>query len=310
MKYSRKGGRKRSVRRKRRSVRGRLPSWKGAYVWGAKVCIGAHLRCLFSIRRGAREWARWRASWTASCSAEGNGRSKSSCGPSARSQVQVVGYALLLSAALSTPVLTRAQRFSEWFKQKKTQKQYSIKQVAGLAAYLQLLEAGYNTAKDGLWMVAALKEGDFMQHALHFQSMEMVSPVIKRCAKVMAIAELLDRDEAALKSWWAAVLSAHQSGQLSAHELQGAADYRQSCLEDLKSVLSRLEMLVTDHALIMTDDERIAGIDKLYQELKIGTSNQQRVMAAVSALISERQGVKKELEQLRRWLSVDPASKK
>ena len=42
---------------------------------------------------------------------------------------------------------TQAQTFAEWFRQKKTQKQYLIQQIAALQVYIGYAQKGYSIAK-------------------------------------------------------------------------------------------------------------------------------------------------------------------
>lgn len=52
----------------------------------------------------------------------------------------------------------KAQTFNEWFKQKKTQIQYLIDQIAALQVYSQSLQKGYDIADAGLKFIHGIKK--------------------------------------------------------------------------------------------------------------------------------------------------------
>ena len=173
-------------------------------------------------------------------------------------------YLLLLIIVLSAGS-TRAQSFSEWFKQKKTQKKYLLAQIAALETYLKAVEKGYDIAQNGLSAISVLKDGDFMQHVLHFQRLEMVSPRVKSYSKVLAIAEMEDRSQR-IRS----VLMAEKdlNDLLNTSELTSLHEICDDAGSEGKKDLQELELLVTDGKLKMTDDERILHIDQLYLEVR------------------------------------------
>lgn len=70
--------------------------------------------------------------------------------------------ALVAYLAVSLPV--HAQTWSEWFRQKKTQKKYLLQQIAALKVYIDYAEKGYKIACDGIHAVREIKRGDFNLH--------------------------------------------------------------------------------------------------------------------------------------------------
>lgn len=160
---------------------------------------------------------------------------------------------------------TDAQSFSEWFKQKKTQKKYLLAQIAALGTYLKAVEKGYDIAQNGLSVISVLKDGDFMQHVLYFQRLEMVSPRVKKYAKVVGIAEMEDRSEQCRS---ALLTDKRLDDLLNARELSAVRQICKEADDDAEKDLEELELLVADGKLKMTDDERILRIDGLYLEVK------------------------------------------
>jgi hypothetical protein len=81
----------------------------------------------------------------------------------------------------------KAQTFDEWFRQKKTQIQYLIDQIAALKVYSQSLEKGYQITGAGLKFIHGVKKGDFDLHQFYFSSLKKVNPQVKSYTKIADI---------------------------------------------------------------------------------------------------------------------------
>ena len=180
-------------------------------------------------------------------------------------KLQAVWIVLVMAVLTLGGTSAGAQSFSEWFRQKKTQKKYLLAQIAALESYLKLVEKGYDIAGSGLAVITKLKNGDFMQHALHFNRLKRVSPAVKNYSKVLAIAEMEDRSE----QFRRALLSdTSLRALLSARELRSLHRFCEDAGKEAEKNLKYLELLVTGEELEMTDDERISHIDELYERVK------------------------------------------
>ena len=157
-----------------------------------------------------------------------------------------------------------AQTWSEWFRQKATQKKYLLQQIAALQVYSGYLSKGYAIAKSGLNTMNDIKNGDLLQHTHYFTSLTTVSPIIKRSAKVMDIMALqiniTKQSGNALKIF-------RKNHDFTATEI----NYLQSVLSKILSAvyknLEELLNILTNRTLQMKDDERVKAIDKLYSDI-------------------------------------------
>jgi hypothetical protein len=73
----------------------------------------------------------------------------------------------------------KCQTFNEWFKQKKTQKQYLIEQIAALQLYLKNLNQGYVVVKKGLNLVGEITGNSYSMDNIYLQSLLHVKTPIK-----------------------------------------------------------------------------------------------------------------------------------
>src|SRR3954471_4245804 len=96
-------------------------------------------------------------------------------------------YIILLFVAVV--VQSNAQTFSEWFRQKKTQKKYLIEQIAALEVYAGYLEKGYSIMSEGLSQINSIKHGEFDLHESYFTSLKNINPHIKDYTNVNDILE-------------------------------------------------------------------------------------------------------------------------
>src|ERR1700750_1480750 len=92
---------------------------------------------------------------------------------------------LVTTIALSAFLfVAHSQTYDEWFRQKKTQKEYLLQQIAALQTYIGYAEQGYSIVKSGLNLIGNVKKGDFSLHSDYFKSLANVNPSIKQYVKV------------------------------------------------------------------------------------------------------------------------------
>ncbi|MBX0335367.1 hypothetical protein K3G39_19195 [Pontibacter sp. HSC-14F20] len=95
---------------------------------------------------------------------------------------------LLLPLLLLAGHTLRAQTFEEWFRQKKTQKEYLVQQIAALQAYAGTLQQGYALVREGLQTVHTIKTGDLGLHQAFFLSLQTVNPALARVPELQDLA--------------------------------------------------------------------------------------------------------------------------
>lgn len=157
------------------------------------------------------------------------------------------------------------QTWKEWFRQKKTQKEYLIKQIEALQVYLTYLKKGYKIVQKGLTTVGDIKEGNFNSHKNYFQSLEQVKGFISGSPKVSGIyafANLIQFNLEGLQK------AASTSEFLTDEEKRHIKSVIGNALAECQASLSQLKNVITDTRLQMKDDERLKQIDDLYDDMK------------------------------------------
>jgi hypothetical protein len=159
---------------------------------------------------------------------------------------------------------TQAQTFAEWFRQKKTQKQYLIQQIAALQVYIGYAQKGYSIAKEGLNTIGELKRGEFNLHTGYFNSLKSVTPKIKQYAKV---ADIVAMQVTIIQGYSKTRRQVRKSGVFNGEELDYIMRVLGRLLDDCENTLNELIAVTTDGNLEMKDDERLERIDILYHDM-------------------------------------------
>lgn len=184
----------------------------------------------------------------------------------------------------------KAQTWSEWFSQKKTQQKYLIEQVAVLKLYAGYLKKGYEIGRSGLGVIKDASKGELDLHGAFFNSLKSVSPAIKNNIKVAEMLQMqieVSRIFAAI-SKTPSLEKAHQ-----AYIALVRVELLSDCLADLEGLL----LVITSGKFEMTDDERLLRIDELHQRMEDKRNFAFSFAGSVNRLGAERS---RELEVLKR----------
>ncbi|WP_143307264.1 hypothetical protein [Chitinophaga vietnamensis] len=173
--------------------------------------------------------------------------------------VMLVGFVLLYSLHL------HAQTFNEWFRQKKTQREYLIKQVVLLQQYLGYARKGYNIVQKGLGTISQIKNGDLKIHLLFFRALKEPNPFIAKSPKAVDIITSVLAINASCDK-------ALRKFNMHGFSLPDDRDYARRVLlrirrENDKS-LEDLLMVTTSNQLQLSDDQRLSRIDQLHADVK------------------------------------------
>lgn len=148
-----------------------------------------------------------------------------------------------------------SQNWNEWFRQKRTQIRYHLKQIAGLQIYIELGQKGYGIYRDGLDVIGDIKDGDFNLHKDYFASFSAINSTISGSPQVEEI--ILWHQQVII---FRNRINKMQLGvtQNSLHNLfaQLAAtsnDHRE-----------QLELLITSGNYQLTDQERLEQINRVH----------------------------------------------
>lgn len=171
---------------------------------------------------------------------------------------------IIIASLLCFAESLSAQTFAEWFRQKATQRKYLLQQIAALQVYTGYVSKGYSIAKKGLNTIQDIKHGDLNLHSNYFTSLITVNPKIRRYSKV---ADIIALEIDIAKQTSKTIKDCRASNQLTTSELAYLQTVVNRLLDDCAKCLDALFNIITNSQLSMKDDERIAAIDKLYDDM-------------------------------------------
>lgn len=157
----------------------------------------------------------------------------------------------------------------EWLSQKKTQKKYLLDQIGALKIYGSYLSKGYAITKGGLGEIKGIKDKSLSQDRSLFESLRIVSPMIRQYKKVKDIISIQVQIS---KQVQLTVRYALASKGMTGQEIEYLQSVFAKVNIECENDLDRLMKVITSNELEMSDDERLKEIDKLY-ELAIDKQN-------------------------------------
>lgn len=186
-------------------------------------------------------------------------------------------------------------RFKEFFKQKKTQREYLIKQIAALKIYFQYLKKGYEIAGKGLNAVGDIKDGSFDLDKGYLNSLKQVSRVVKNSAKVDDILLYSHHVKVAFRKLYE---DCESDENLSPEEIRYVQAVYTNMLRGCNASLDELDLIVTAGETEMSEDERLQRLDKVYLDMLEKYSFTQDFVGSTRLLCLERAKEKHQVSQL------------
>lgn len=173
-------------------------------------------------------------------------------------------FIMILITGMILSTAAPAQTWNEWFKQKKTQKKYLVKQIALLRVYLGYLKKGYEIADKGLTTIHNIKNGDFNLHRDFFGSLKNVNPHIKNSAKV---ADIIAFQVYIIQNIKRVNNFCKNNEYFTPEEIRYVAAVYSNMLFLCDASISELLTIIRSNETEMKDDERLVRIDKLYDDM-------------------------------------------
>ncbi|WP_461791656.1 hypothetical protein [Pedobacter sp.] len=207
-----------------------------------------------------------------------------------RSSKRAIGFLVGLVFGCAT-ITVQAQTFSEWFRQKHTQKKYLLEQIAALKVYTGYVKKGYGIARDGLGLVRDITDGEFKLHELFISGLKKVSPVIGGDVR---LAEIMVLELSVLRSFKGLL----EMEGLSVDHLDYLLEVKSAVVSNGLADLEELLLVVTSGRVEMTDDQRIARLNGIYERTLERHGFAQRFSGQVVGLLKQMEMEGKSLKAL------------
>lgn len=185
---------------------------------------------------------------------------------------------LLLATTITS---AGAQTFKEFFRQKKTQREYLAKQIAALKMYSTYLREGYEIARDGLSLAGDITSGEFSLHKNYFGSLSEISPVVRGSADVIKII--------ALQKEVVEVLSGvSESKFLHPSDKKYIENVRKGMLKASLDDLDQLLLLISAGVMELSDGQRLERLKNVLYNIRRKATLARELSTHVQALILQR----------------------
>lgn len=208
-------------------------------------------------------------------------------------KIKALGLLVVVLLLSVFPLSSSAQTWSEWFKQKKTQKKYLLQQIAALEVYAGYLKKGYKIVDGGLSTIRDITHGEFNLHNAFISSLKQVSPAIRKDAR---IAEIIALQVSIMKAFASIKGNTFLSAENLGYVALVADGLIAACYDDLEELL----LVITAGKLEMKDDERLSRLDKVYESMLDKSAFTQDFIGNTMQLIRQRQSEVLQLEDMNR----------
>ncbi|UPK68027.1 TerB family tellurite resistance protein [Chitinophaga filiformis] len=203
---------------------------------------------------------------------------------------------LLLFVAGTSPHYARAQA------DELAQLALNIEKLAELKKILQSMYDGYRIISEGYNKVKDITSGNYKLHELFLDGLYLVSPAVRKYARV---ADILSYQLTMVREYKAALKQFRSSGAFDADYLAYLATVYKRLMDDTLFQLDELTMILTAQQLRMSDDERLAAIDRIYNNMEqkllfLRSFNTQQKLVAIAGMKE-----KTELSTLRSLHGID-----
>jgi hypothetical protein len=205
---------------------------------------------------------------------------------------------MLLILFLGTGSPLKAQGI---FNQNKTMLRRCMEQIILLKTYTGYLKKGYKIVNGGLHTISGIKNGEFGLHGAYYGSLSAINPKISGYARVADILKLADQITQTCQS---ALQSADTSNLLSREEQQELGTMTHNLLREVQTDMNRMELLLQDDKLKMTDAERLSSIDQLWESTKQHWLAADAIGKQTTTIIQNRIRAKQNVKLLNQWYGL------
>lgn len=164
-----------------------------------------------------------------------------------------------------TVLQVHAQKFKEWFRQNKTQREYLKEQIAQLKIYLELTKKGYKIAKEGLGAIYQIKNGEFRLHKTRFDSLLIVKSGITSLSRLQSITDLHGSINEVCEKLPAEIAACQAIADAQKKQMLTAL---KTLYDDSQVLIEGFFMVIRDGQVSMTDQQRIQRIESLGKEFE------------------------------------------
>ncbi|MES2458206.1 MAG: TerB family tellurite resistance protein [Bacteroidota bacterium] len=137
----------------------------------------------------------------------------------------------------------------------------NVEKLSQLKNILADMKKGYTVLSSGYNSVKNIAQGNFSLHDVFLNGLWLVSPQVRKYYK---IAEIISYQKDIVSEYKSAFKRFSSGGNFSSSELDYLSRVYSKLFDESMENLDQLAMVITSNKLRMSDEERMAAIDKIF----------------------------------------------
>lgn len=137
----------------------------------------------------------------------------------------------------------------------------NVEKLSQLKNILSDMKKGYEVVSKGYSAVKNIAQGNFSLHEVFLDGLMLVSPEVR---KYQRIADIISAQSDLVSEYKAAFKRFSSGGNFNVSELEYLSKVYSGLFDQSLDNLDQLAMVITTNKLRMSDDERLAAIDKIF----------------------------------------------
>ncbi len=161
----------------------------------------------------------------------------------------------------------------------------NVEKLAQLKQILKDMYKGYEIVSKGYNTIKNISEGNFDLHKVFLDGLMQVSTVVKKYKRVI---DIIEKQGLIVKEYKSAFSRFKKAGWFNLTEINYMSKVYTSLLEKSLQGLNELLMVITANQLRMSDEERLAAIDKIFAGMEDKLSFLRSFNRSTSVLAMQR----------------------
>lgn len=177
-----------------------------------------------------------------------------------------------------------------------TQLLLNVEKLSQLKNILTDMKKGYTIVSSGYRSVKNIAEGNFSLHEVFLDGLMLVSPEVKKYARV---ADIISYQKNIVSEYKRALKAFRSADVFSTDELEYLGLVYENLFDQSLQNLEDLTMVITSSKLRMSDDERLRVIDRIFIDTQDKLMFLRNFNSEANMLLLQKKKQKKEISQLK-----------
>lgn len=173
----------------------------------------------------------------------------------------------------------------------------NVEKLAQLKLMLSHMKTGYQILSKGYNTISDISKGNFNLHKTFLDGLLQISPAVRKYKKV---ADIIDFQLKIVKEYKAAFNEFKGSKHFTLTEIEYMGKVYGNLISESLKKLEELAMVITAGELRMTDDERIAAIDRIYADVEEQYMFLNEFNNSTALLSAQRDNEQREIDLMRK----------